>query len=71
MLVPSNEDIKKLVKAFGVNVENCVSFTLKIRVDDVVSVEVETLLPKEDLKKGAEKAETVLKKYELVEKKEE
>lgn len=68
-IVPPNEHISKLIEAFGIDPNNCVSFTLKIKVGEIVSVEVETLLPEEDMKQGAKELETVMKKYELVEKK--
>ncbi len=64
-----NEDIINLVKACGLDIERCVSFTLKIKVGEIVSVKVKSYLIEKDIVKGAEEVVTVMKKYELVEKK--
>ena len=69
MVVTPNEDISKLIKAFGIDIKSCVSFTLKIKVGKIVSVKVKSYLPEEDMIKGAKEVGTVMKKYELVEKK--
>ncbi len=67
VIVP-NEDITKLVKAFGLDPRKVRKFQLTTEVDSIVTVEVEMYPSEEEIKNGADAAVLIMKKYELVEK---
>lgn len=69
-LVPPNENINKLIKAFGLDINQMVSFKLVIEPDAIVTIETTMYPSKEDIENGAKAGELLMKEYQLVEKKE-
>ncbi len=70
VIIP-NEDITKLVKSFGFDPRKVRKFQFTTEVDSIVTVEVEMYPTQEEITNGANAAEVLMKKYELVEKKDE
>ena len=69
-LIPTHNEIIKLVEAFGFNGNLMYSFKLIIEVDSIVTIEAGMYPTKEEIKSGADATKVIMKKYELVEKEE-